>query len=270
MNLLATAAAFGVAKLVFQDGHGEGLLGFTSQGFVDAWAPIFFFALIFALAMDYTVFLLSSIRAELERAGDPRAGLVEGLAGSGRVINAAGAVMVVVFFTFALSGPLAPKEMGVILGAAVLLDTLLIRLLLLPAALRLLGPAAWWTPRLLDRLPQGFRLRHGGSGSNDGTRSLRQRRCSSCSIATGARSTCCSPISRGGTATTSRSRVRPRRMRLLPRCERWQLQTSRWRCSSSMPPPPTSWRVRTNCIRGPSVCCWSIATTRRRARRCRP
>jgi RND superfamily putative drug exporter len=160
MNLLATAAAFGVAKLVFQDGHGEGLLGFTSQGFVDAWAPIFFFALIFALAMDYTVFLLSSIRAELERTGDARAGLVEGLAGSGRVINAAGAVMVVVFFTFALSGPLAPKEMGVILGAAVLLDTLLIRLLLLPAALRLLGPAAWWTPRLLDRLPQGFRLRH--------------------------------------------------------------------------------------------------------------
>jgi RND superfamily putative drug exporter len=160
MNLFATAAAFGVAKLVFQDGHGEGLLGFTSQGFVDAWAPIFFFALIFALAMDYTVFLLSSIRAELERAADPRVALVEGLAGSGRVINAAGAVMVVVFFTFALSGPLAPKEMGVILGAAVLLDTLLIRLLLLPAALRLLGPAAWWTPRLLDRLPQGFRLRH--------------------------------------------------------------------------------------------------------------
>ena len=78
------------------------------------------------------------------------------------MINAAGLVMVVVFFTFALSGPLAPKEMGVILGVAVLLDTLLIRLLLLPAVLRLLGPAAWWTPRLLNRLPQGMRLRHGG------------------------------------------------------------------------------------------------------------
>ena len=162
MNLLATAAAFGVAKLVFQDGHGEALLGFSSQGFVDAWAPIFFFALIFALAMDYSVFLLSSIRSELDRTGDPRSGLVEGLAGSGRVINAAGAVMVVVFFTFALSRPLAPKEMGVILGVAVLLDTLLVRLLLLPAVLRLLGPAAWWTPRLLDRLPQGLRLRHSG------------------------------------------------------------------------------------------------------------
>ena len=159
MNLLATAAAFGIAKLVFQDGHGEALLGFTSQGFVDAWAPIFFFVLIFALAMDYTVFLLSSVRAELERTGDPRTALVEGLAGSGRVINAAGAVMVVVFFTFALSGPLAPKEMGVILGVAVLLDTLLVRLLLLPAVLRLLGSHAWWTPRVLDRLPQAFRIR---------------------------------------------------------------------------------------------------------------
>jgi RND superfamily putative drug exporter len=153
LNLLATAAAFGVAKLVFQDGHGEALLGFSSQGFVDAWAPIFFFALIFALAMDYTVFLLSSVRAELERTGDPRTALIEGLAGSGRVINAAGGVMVVVFFTFALSGPLAPKEMGTILGAAVLLDTLLVRLLLLPAVLRLLGRHAWWTPRVLRRLP---------------------------------------------------------------------------------------------------------------------
>jgi RND superfamily putative drug exporter len=149
MNLLATAAAFGVAKLIFQDGHGQALLGFSSQGFVDAWAPIFFFALIFALAMDYTVFLLSSVRGQLAETGDRRAALVEGLAGSGRVINAAGGVMVVVFFTFALSGPLAPKEMGVILGTAVLLDTLLIRLLLLPAVLRLLGPAAWWTPRVL-------------------------------------------------------------------------------------------------------------------------
>jgi putative drug exporter of the RND superfamily len=175
MNLLATAAAFGVAKLVFQDGHGEALLGFSSQGFVDAWAPIFFFALIFALAMDYSVFLLSAIRAELDRTGDARAALVEGLAGSGRVINAAGGVMVVVFFTFALSGPLAPKEMGVILGVAVLLDTLLVRLLLLPAVLRLLGRAARWTPRLLDRLPQGLRLRHGGSLDPPAAQSARAR-----------------------------------------------------------------------------------------------
>jgi RND superfamily putative drug exporter len=156
MNLFATAAAFGVAKLIFQDGIGASLLGFSSQGFVDAWAPIFFFALMFALAVDYTVFLLTSVREGLERTDDPRAGLVEGLAASGRVINAAGAVMVVVFFTFALSGPLAPKEMGVILGVAVVLDTLLVRLALLPAVLRLLGRRAWWSPRLLARFPRAL------------------------------------------------------------------------------------------------------------------
>ena len=159
MNLLATAAAFGVARLIFQDGAGEALLGFEAQGFVDAWAPLFFFCLSFALAMDYSVFLLATAREQVERTGDARDGVVEGMARSGRVINAAGAVMVVVFFTFALSGPLPPKEMGVILGVAVLLDTLLVRLLLLPAALRLLGPRAWWSPAVLRRLP-ALRLRH--------------------------------------------------------------------------------------------------------------
>ncbi len=161
MNLLATAAAFGAARLIFQDGAGESLLRFHSQGFVDAWAPVFFFCLIFALAMDYTVFLLATAREEFERTGDAREALVEGLARSGRVINAAGAVMVVVFFTFALSGPLAPKEMGVILGVAVLLDTLLVRLLLLPAALRLMGRWAWWTPRRMERLIPVVDVRHG-------------------------------------------------------------------------------------------------------------
>ena len=152
LNLLATAAAFGAARLIFQEGGGESLLGFHSQGFVDAWAPVFFFCLIFALAMDYTVFLLATAREQFEQHGDARTALVEGLARSGRVINAAGAVMVVVFFTFALSGPLAPKEMGVILGVAVLLDTVLVRLLLLPAVLRLMGRRAWWTPGVLERL----------------------------------------------------------------------------------------------------------------------
>jgi RND superfamily putative drug exporter len=146
MNLLSTAAAFGVAKLLFQDGHAERLLGFTSQGFVDAWAPVFFFALIFALAMDYTVFLLASVRERLAAGADVREAAVEGIAASGRIVNAAAAVMVFVFFTFALSRPLPPKEMGVILGVAVLLDATLVRLVLLPAALRALGRAAWWSP----------------------------------------------------------------------------------------------------------------------------
>jgi putative drug exporter of the RND superfamily len=160
LNLLATAAAFGVARLVFQNGALERLLGFESQGFVDAWAPIFFFALVFALAMDYTVFLLSTIKEAHERTGDARQAVVEGLAGTGRVINAAAAVMVVVFTTFALAGPIPPKEMGFILAVAVLLDATLVRLLLQPVVLRLLGPRAWWMPAWLDRLLPEVALSH--------------------------------------------------------------------------------------------------------------
>jgi RND superfamily putative drug exporter len=160
LNLLATAAAFGVARLVFQNGALERLLGFESQGFVDAWAPIFFFALVFALAMDYTVFLLATIKEAHERTGDARQAVVEGLAGTGRVINAAAAVMVVVFMTFALAGPIPPKEMGFILAVAVLLDATLVRLLLQPVVLRLLGPRAWWMPAWLDRLLPEVALSH--------------------------------------------------------------------------------------------------------------
>jgi len=160
-NLLSTGAAFGVATLIFQHGHLSGLLGFESQGFLDAWGPIFFFAMIFAIAMDYTVFLLSSAREHWEQTGDAREAMVGGLAHSGRTILAAGAVMVAVFFTFALSGPLPPKEMGVILGIAVLLDAFLVRLLLLPVFLRLAGPAAWYMPRSLDRLLPDVRFGHG-------------------------------------------------------------------------------------------------------------
>src|SRR5262245_56010103 len=160
LNLLSTAAAFGVARLVFEDGALERLLGFESQGFVDAWAPIFFFALVFALAMDYTVFLLATIKEAHSRTGEVREAVVEGLAGTGRVINAAAAVMVVVFMTFALAGPLPPKEMGFILAVAVLLDATLVRLLLQPVVLRLLGARAWWMPRWLDRLLPVVGLSH--------------------------------------------------------------------------------------------------------------
>jgi putative drug exporter of the RND superfamily len=151
-NLLATGAAFGVGRLIFQDGRGAGLLGFEPQGFMDAWAPVFFFAMIFAISMDYTVFLLSSAKEHFERSGDPKEAMVGGLAHSGRVVFAAAAVMVAVFFTFALSGPLPPKEMGVILGIAVLLDAMLVRLVLVPTLLRVLGHRAWALPRWLNRI----------------------------------------------------------------------------------------------------------------------
>jgi RND superfamily putative drug exporter len=159
-NLLATGAAFGIAKWIFQDGALHSVLGFEPQGFLDAWGPVFFFAMIFAISMDYTVFLLSSAKEQWDRTGDAKAAMVGGLANSGRVIFAAGAVMVAVFFTFALSGPLPPKEMGVILGIAVLLDATLVRLLLIPVMLRLLGPWAWYRPKWAGRMLPEVRFGH--------------------------------------------------------------------------------------------------------------
>jgi RND superfamily putative drug exporter len=159
-NLLAVGAAFGVARLIFQDGNLAGLLGLEPQGFLNAWAPVFFFAMVFAISMDYTVFLLSSAKEHWDRSHDPREAMIGGVAHSGRVVFAAAAVMVAVFFTFALSGPLPPKEMGVILGIAVLLDAALVRLLLVPVALRLLGRWAWWLPKPLDRVLPDVRFGH--------------------------------------------------------------------------------------------------------------
>ncbi|GAA3058379.1 hypothetical protein GCM10020229_82550 [Kitasatospora albolonga] len=122
---------------------------------------MFFFAMIFAIAMDYTVFLLASAKEQYERTGDPRRAMVGALAHSGRVVFAAAGVMVAVFFTFAISGPLPPKEMGIVLGVAVLLDAALVRLVLLPVMLRLTGRAAWHTPRWLDRVLPKVTFSHG-------------------------------------------------------------------------------------------------------------
>ena len=160
-SLLATGGAFGVARLVFQNGDGRTLLGFVPQGFLDAWGPVFFFAMIFAISMDYTVFLLSSAKEHYELSGDPKDAMVNGIAHSGRVIFSAAAVMIAVFFTFALSGPLPPKEMGIILGVAVFLDAFLVRLVLVPVLLRLTGRAAWWLPTWLDKFLPKVNFAHG-------------------------------------------------------------------------------------------------------------
>ncbi|MHC3002728.1 MMPL family transporter [Gordonia sp. GN26] len=160
VSLLSTAAAFGVAKLIFQDGHLADLLGFTPQGFLDGWGPVFFFAMIFAIAMDYTVFLLATAKEHFERSDNATQAQIDGMAHSGRIIFAAAAVMVAVFFTFALAEPLPPKEMGIILGVAVLLDAVLIRLTLLPALLRITGRAAWWAPSWLRRILPSISFSH--------------------------------------------------------------------------------------------------------------
>jgi RND superfamily putative drug exporter len=118
--------------------------------------------------MDYTVFLLATIKELHERTGDARQAVIGGLAGTGRVINAAAAVMVVVFMTFAVAGPIPPKEMGFVLAVAVLLDATLVRLLLQPVVLRLLGPRAWWMPAWLDRRLPKVALSHDLPGAEPG------------------------------------------------------------------------------------------------------
>jgi putative drug exporter of the RND superfamily len=151
-NLASIAAAFGVAKWIFQDGHLSGLLNFEPQGFVDAWAPLFFGAMLSGVAMDYTLFLLSAAREHYDLTGDPHHAMRMALRTSGRVVVAAAGVMVAVFLTFALSGPLAPKEMGIVLAVAVFLDALCIRMILLPVVLRLTGHGAWHRPKWLDNV----------------------------------------------------------------------------------------------------------------------
>jgi len=151
ITALSVAAAFGVARLVFQEGVGAGLLGFAPQGFVDAWGPIFFGAMVTGVAMDYTLFLLSAAKERYETHMDPEHAMLGAVRTSGRVVVSAAAVMVAVFLTFAFSGPLAPKEMGVILAVAVTVDAVLVRLALLPVLLRLGGHHIWHRPAWLGR-----------------------------------------------------------------------------------------------------------------------
>jgi len=160
VTALSVAGAFGIARLIFQDGHLSGILNFTPQGFVDAWGPLFFGAMVFGVAMDYTLFLLSAAKERYETHPDPEHAMIGSVGTSGRVVISAAAVMIAVFLTFALSGPLAPKEMGVILAVAVALDALIVRMVLLPVILRLGGHAAWHRPAWLGRIIPQVRFAH--------------------------------------------------------------------------------------------------------------
>ena len=159
-NLLSVGAAFGVGALAFQHGWLAGPMGFESQGYLTSWAPLFFFALVFAISMDYTVFLLASAREHYERTRNGAEAVRGSLSHTGRPIVAAAAVMIAVFYTFAIAGPLPMKEMGIILGTAVLVDAFLVRLVLVPAVLYLAGDKAWWLPRWADRILPDVRFAH--------------------------------------------------------------------------------------------------------------
>ncbi len=160
ITALSVAGAFGIGRLIFQNGFLSGPLNFQPQGFIDAWAPLFFGAMVFGVAMDYTLFMLSAAKERYETQRDPEHAMVGSMRTSGRVVLSAAAVMVAVFLTFALSGPLAPKEMGVILAIAVALDALVVRLVVLPVVLRLGGHSAWHQPKWLGHFLPRVRFSH--------------------------------------------------------------------------------------------------------------
>ncbi len=152
MNTASVAAAYGLVVYVFQDGHGEKLLSFTSQGHVESFLPLFMFCILFGLSMDYEVFLLARIREEYLRTKDNTEAVGWGLERTARIITSAAAVMVTVFGAFAFASLVPIKAMGFGLAAAVLLDATVIRIVLVPATMRLMGDWNWWIPRWLDRL----------------------------------------------------------------------------------------------------------------------
>jgi len=152
MNTASVLAAYGLMVFVFQDGHFTGLLSFTAAGHVDSFLPLFLFCILFGLSMDYEVFLLARIREEYLRTGDNTEAVGWGLEHTARIITSAAAIMVTVFGAFAFARMLPIKELGFGLAAAVLLDATIIRVVMVPATMRLMGKWNWWLPGWLDRM----------------------------------------------------------------------------------------------------------------------
>ena len=154
LNLLSVGAAYGVLILIFQWGWGEGILDFTSNGGIAYWLPIFLFVILFGLSMDYHVFILSRIREAYDRGMSTEEAIESGITKTAGVVTSAAIVMVGVFFVFALMPILDMKEMGIGLAAAVLIDATIVRAVLLPASMKLLGDWNWYLPSWLEWLPR--------------------------------------------------------------------------------------------------------------------
>jgi putative drug exporter of the RND superfamily len=167
LNLLSLTAVYGAMVYVFQDGHLAGLLGFTPTGTIDTSMPVLLFCIAFGLSMDYEVFLLSRIKEEHDRTGDTVAAVAVGLERTGRIVTTAAALLAIVFVAFATSQVSFLKLFGIGTALAILVDATLIRALLVPAFMRLAGPANWWAPAPLRRLHARFGLREapGASGA---------------------------------------------------------------------------------------------------------
>jgi RND superfamily putative drug exporter len=162
MNVLSLSASFGAMVWIFQDGHLSGLLGFTPAGFLDATNPVLLFAVLFGLSMDYEVFLLSRIREEYDRTGDNSQAVALGLQRTGGIITSAALLLIIVVGAFATSGIVFVKMIGVGLVIAIAIDATVVRALLVPATMRLLGRANWWAPTPLARWWKRYGFRETG------------------------------------------------------------------------------------------------------------
>ncbi len=154
LNLLSVAAAYGVLVLVFQEGLGEGLLDFESNGGITSWLPMFLFVILFGLSMDYHVFILSRVREAFDRGMRTEDAVAYGIKATASTVTSAAVVMVAVFAIFATLSSLDFKQMGVGLAVAILIDATIVRAVLLPATMKLLGKWNWYLPRSLDWLPR--------------------------------------------------------------------------------------------------------------------
>ena len=167
MNLLAIGAAYGVMALALQGGWFGGLLGIDEATPIPVWVPVMTFAMLFGLSMDYEVFLLTRIREEWLRTRDNASAVAHGLASTGRVITAAAAIMVTVFGAYVFEDQVLAKVVGLGLAVAVLVDATLVRMVLVPSTMELLGDRNWWLPGWLDRLLPTIDIE--GDGHGDGT-----------------------------------------------------------------------------------------------------
>ncbi|HVQ18863.1 MAG TPA: MMPL family transporter, partial [Actinomycetes bacterium] len=154
LNLLSVGAAYGLLVLVFQKGYGDDLLGFQQVDRVEAWVPVFLFSVLFALSMDYHVFLLTRIRERYAQDGDTRNAVVHGIAATGRIITGAALIIVVVFAGFAAGELVMFQQMGFGVAVALLVDATLIRMVVVPAAMTVLGRWNWYLPSWLNWLPE--------------------------------------------------------------------------------------------------------------------
>jgi RND superfamily putative drug exporter len=152
MNLLSIGASFGVLVMIFQWGWMGSVIGVQREGPIESFLPMMLFAVLFGLSMDYEVFLVSRVREEYLKRGDNSEAVARGLAVTSRVISAAAAIMIAVFLSFALSNQRVVKEFGIGLAVAIFLDATIVRLVLVPSVMQLMGRANWWMPHWLDRL----------------------------------------------------------------------------------------------------------------------